>query len=209
MIAPAVAPLGSEQNPVKLALAPASDTPKVLAAILPLTKLLEQETGLRFKLSTPTSHAATVEALGTTNVDVAWLAPLGYLLARERVGVEPLLVAVRDGSTTSMRLPVPLETIANAPPDARQQVRALVRTEPVPNDTIAVRKGVPAAVTAKLRDGLLRVAASPDGARLLHDLYGIDGLSPVTDAAFGSLRTTVTLLGLNLDEALAPRRGGS
>ena len=71
------------------------------------------------------------------------------------------------------------------------------------------RKGVPVAVTAKLRDGLLRVAASPDGARLLHDLYGIDGLSPVTDAAFGSLRTAVSLLALNLDEALAPRRAGS
>src|SRR3954468_15186189 len=72
MVPPAGAPLGSEQNPVKLALSPATDTQKAIAAIEPLTKLLTAETGLRFKLTQPTSNEAVVEAMGTTNVDVGW-----------------------------------------------------------------------------------------------------------------------------------------
>jgi phosphonate transport system substrate-binding protein len=101
MVPPAAAPLGTEQNPVKLALAPTTETPKALAAVEPLTRLLAAETGLRFKLSVPTSREAVIEAIGTNNVDLAWLPPLAYLVARERVGVEPLLTNVRRGSTTT------------------------------------------------------------------------------------------------------------
>jgi phosphonate transport system substrate-binding protein len=101
MVPPAAAPLGTEQNPVKLALAPSTETPKALAAVEPLTRLLAAETGLRFKLSVPTSREAVIEAMGTNNVDLGWLPPLSYLVARDRVGVEPLLANVRRGSTTA------------------------------------------------------------------------------------------------------------
>jgi ABC-type phosphate/phosphonate transport system substrate-binding protein len=212
MVQPTAAPLGSEQNPVKLALAPTSDTPKVLAVGEALARQIGREAGLSVTLSLPTSHPATVEGMSTASVDVAWLAPLGYLLARERVGAEPLLAAVREGSTSSASLaPLPgilaplAMPMAQAPPDIREQLRALVRSRPIPHDVIAVRKGIPPALVLKLRDGLLRVAESPDGAGLLHDLYGIDGLAPVTDADFESLRAAVRLLDLNLDAALAPR----
>lgn len=223
MVQPTAAPLGSEQNPVKLALAPASETPKVLAVGEPLAKLIAKEAGLSVKLSLPTSHAATIEAMGTANVDVAWLAPLGYLLARERVAAEPLLVAVRDGRATTdipapplsgpMLLPSSLAAlatpIAEAEPDVREQLRALAQSRPIPNDVLAVRKEIPPAVAQKLKDGLLRVAASPDGARVLHDLYGIEGLAPVTDADFETLRAVVSLIDLDLNAALAPRAAGA
>ena len=39
--------------------------------------------------------------MSTNNVDVGWLPPLAYLVARERIGVEPLLANVRHGSTTA------------------------------------------------------------------------------------------------------------
>src|SRR5689334_12603784 len=91
MVQPTAAPLGTEQNPVKLALSPATETPKAIAAVEPLTRLLAAETGLHVKLSVPTSREAVVEAMGTNNVDVGWLPPLTYLLAHERVGAEPLL----------------------------------------------------------------------------------------------------------------------
>ena len=102
MVQPTAAPLGTEQNPVKLALAPSTDPQQVIAAGQPLVKLLEAETGLRIKLSVPTSYAATIEAMGTHNVDVGWLAPLAYILAHDRVGAEVLAVNVRGGSTTSV-----------------------------------------------------------------------------------------------------------
>lgn len=95
------APLGSEQNPVKLALAPSTEAQQAIGAGDAFATLLERETGLRVKVSVPTSYAATIEAMGTHNIDVAWLGPLAYVLARERVGADVLVVGVRGGSSVS------------------------------------------------------------------------------------------------------------
>ena len=293
MVQPTSAPLGTEQNPLKLALAPSTEPRKVLAAGEPLMKLLERETGLRIKLSVPTSYAATIEAMGTHNVDVGWLAPQAYVLAHDRVGAEVLLANVKGGSTTSTgqivvradggitsldglrgtrfavadvgsaagyHLPRALllvqgldpdasfaetlvaggddrvalavyqrradggvvvgsraaeasapRALADAsfgplPPDLVEQLRVVARTDPIPNDVVGVRRGVPPELGRKLRDGLLRVAASPAGATALRELYGIDGLGPVTDAELGPLRTAIDLLDLDLDAELAPGR---
>jgi phosphonate transport system substrate-binding protein len=101
MVQPKVAELGSEQNPIKLAFGPSADAPKVLAASQELTRALERETGLRFKLLVPTSQAAAIEGLGTTSIDIAWLSPLAYVQAHQTLGAEPLLTGLRDGSPTS------------------------------------------------------------------------------------------------------------
>jgi phosphonate transport system substrate-binding protein len=101
MVQPRVAPLGSEQNPVKLAFGPSADAPKVLAASQELTRALERETGLRFKLLVPTSYPAAIEGMATTSIDVAWLSPLAYVQARQSVGAEPILTGLREGSPTS------------------------------------------------------------------------------------------------------------
>jgi phosphonate transport system substrate-binding protein len=293
MVQPSLTPLGTEQNPVKLSLAPTTDTRKALAAGEPLVKLLEKETGLRVKLSVPTSYAATIEAMSTHNIDVGWLAPLAYVLAHDRVGAEVLVANVRNGSTTSMgqivvradsgitdldalrgkrfafaddvsvtghHLPVAfllarglnpadhfadtvfvggddrvlmavynrqvdagaivgesgpdaiaMSTLARTsfqplPPDLGEQLRIIARTDSIPNDVVSVRKGVPPEPGQKIRDGLLRVAASPDGAAALRELYGIDSLGPGADADFASLRAAARLLALDLDAELAPRQ---
>lgn len=296
MVQPATAALGTEQNPVKLALAPFTDTRKALMAGEPLVKMLEQETGMRIKLSVPTSYAATIEAMGTHNLDIGWLAPLAYVLAHDRVGADALVANVRGGSTASVgkivvradsgitsleglrgkrfafaddasvagyhlpaallqeqgldpttffaetvfaggddqvllavykhqvdggaivgeRMPgqpggsaVARTTFQPLPPDLAEQVRVIVQTDPIPNDTIAVRKGVSPELAREIRDGLLRIAASPAGASALRELYGIDGLAPVTDADFVPVRAAVRALHLDLDAALVPhRRGG-
>jgi phosphonate transport system substrate-binding protein len=293
MVQPASATLGTEQNPVKLALAPTADTQTVLAAGEPLVRLLEKETGLRVRLSVPTSYAATIEAMGTHNVDVGWLAPLAYVLAHDRVGTDVLLANVRGRSTTSAgqvvvradsgitdiaglrgerfafadddsvtgyHLPRALfaaqgldltahvsetlvvgddaavllaiyqrragggavagerppgqpvgpdgtrTTFQPLPADLGEQLRVVARTDPVPNDVVAVRKGVAPEVGQVIREGLLRVAASSAGAAALRELYGVDGLGPVADADFAPLRAAVRLLNLDLDAELAPRR---
>ena len=296
MVQPASAPLGTEQNPVKLALAPATDPQKVLAAGQPLVRLLEAETGLRIKLSVPTSYAATIEAMGTHNLDVAWLAPLAYVLAHDRVGADVLVANVRGGSTSTIGqivvradsgissleglkgkrfafvdnaslsayhlprallaaqgldasslfaetvfvdgddrvllgvynrqaaggaisgggragLPGALSSVRPVfqplPPDLAEQVRVIARTDPVPNDVVGIRRGIAPEPGQQLRDGLLRVAASPAGAAALRELYGIDGLGPVADADFASLRTAARLLDLDLDAELAPRHASA
>src|SRR4051812_35194204 len=151
MVQPAGAALGTEQSPVKLALAPTTDPQKALAAIEPLTRLLAAETGLRFKLSVPTSHAAAIEAMGTTNVDVAWVGPLGYLAAHERVGAEPLLAGVRNGTAASARrIMVRADGGAilgeRVPPEVADQITVVGQVVSIPNDTLCVRKGIPPAL---------------------------------------------------------------
>jgi phosphonate transport system substrate-binding protein len=293
MVQPAPRPLGTEQNPVKLALAPTTDTPRAFSAGKRLSDLLERETGLHFSVSVPTSYAATLEAMATHNLDLSWLSPQAYLLAHERTGTEALAVQVRDGSTTSTGQIVVradsgitsleglrgtrfafsddrslvgyhatralllakgldpsehfIETafvdgddrVALAvygrqvdggaiagdiavrpsgaaggqrtvfqplPPDLGEQLRAIGRTDPVPNDVVGIRKGVTREIGTKIREGLLRVAASPPGAATLQELYGVEGLAPATDADFAAIRAMVALLDLDLDAELPPRR---
>jgi phosphonate transport system substrate-binding protein len=293
MVQPIPRPLGTEQNPVKLALAPTTDTPRAFSAGKRLSDLLERETGLRFKVSVPTSYAATLEGIGTHNLDLGWLSPQAYLLAHERAGTEALAVQIRGGSTTSTGQIVvradsgitsleglrgtrfafsddhslvgyhatralllasgldPSESFTETafvngddrvalavygrqaaggaivgnvaaepfgaadgqrtvfqplPPDLGEQLRAIARTDPVPNDVVGIRKDVTREISAKIRDGLLRVAASPAGAASLQELYGIEGLAPATDADFEAVRAMATLLDLDLNAELAPRR---
>jgi ABC-type phosphate/phosphonate transport system substrate-binding protein len=212
MVQPTSAPLGTEQNPVKLALAPGTGPPRVLAGGQPLLELLEAETGLRVKLSVPTSYAATIEAMGTHNLDVGWLSPLAYVLAHDRVGTEVLAANVKGGSTTSVgQVVVRAQREGAAPegtvtPDVAKQREVLARMDPIPNDVVGIRRGVPPEVGRKLRDGLLRVAASPAGASALRELYGIEGLGPATDAEFEPLRAVVQALNLDLDAEVAAAR---
>jgi phosphonate transport system substrate-binding protein len=290
MVQPRPAALGTEQNPVKLALSASIEPQRMVTAGEPLARQLERATGLKIKLSVPTSHAAAIEAMGTHNLDVGWLAPFAYVLAHDRLGAEPLLASIRDGSPTVtgqiiVRADSGITTLeglrrkriafvespsvtgnllprawllaggidpANAfehvtflgspeqvvlavyrrevdagatfgergpgtaddarlrvratVPDVLEQVRVLSRTDPIPTDTITLREGIPPELARQLRDGLLQVAASPDGAEALRALDGIDGLTLVTDADFQPVREAAQRLGLDLDaEATASR----
>src|SRR5829696_6181865 len=102
MLQSSAAPLGSERNPIKLAFGPSADTAKVLANSQELTRLLERETGLRFKLLVPTSFPAAIEGMATSSVDLAWLSPMAYVHAHQTVGAEPVLTGLREGSPTSL-----------------------------------------------------------------------------------------------------------
>jgi phosphonate transport system substrate-binding protein len=101
MVQASPAKLGTEQNPVKLALLAAIEPQRALVVGESLARHVEAASGLRIKLTAPTSDAAVIEGMSTHNVDVGWLAPLAYVQARERVGAEPLLASVRAGSATS------------------------------------------------------------------------------------------------------------
>lgn len=94
--APQKGPLGSESNPLRMALVPSLETGHITASADTMTRELEKRTGLKIKVSVPTSYAAVIEAMGGGRVDVAWFGPLSYVLAHDKVGAEPLLIAERD-----------------------------------------------------------------------------------------------------------------
>jgi phosphonate transport system substrate-binding protein len=83
-----------------MAFVPSSDSQRVLASGEPLAALLKDATGLNFRVSVPTSYTAVIEAMGAGQIDVGWLAPFAYALARDRHGTNVQLASIRMGSKT-------------------------------------------------------------------------------------------------------------
>jgi phosphonate transport system substrate-binding protein len=83
-----------------MAFVPSADSTKVLASGEPLARLLTEATNLNFKVSVPTSYTTVIEAMGSNQVDVGWLAPFAYVLAHDKNGSQVLLASVRQGSKT-------------------------------------------------------------------------------------------------------------
>ena len=92
--------LGSAENPIKMAFEPSSNSTKIIASGQPLGDLLSQVTGYKFDVSVPTSYAAVIEAMGSSNVDVAWLAPFSYALANQKYGAQVILGTIRKNQVT-------------------------------------------------------------------------------------------------------------
>jgi len=90
-------------------------------------------------------------------------------------------------------------------PDVMDKVKVIGVTDPIPNDTVSVRAGLPAEVVQQIRDGLLAVAQTDQGKQYLKDLYNINGLATAEDSEYDTVRTAASALGLNLEQELAPR----
>jgi phosphonate transport system substrate-binding protein len=288
---PSIGPndLGSPNNPIKMAFVPSSDSQKVLGSGEPLARMLSDVTGMAVTASVPTSYAAVIEAMGAERIDVGWLAPFAYVLARDTFQSEVILASVRGGSKTytgqiivhadsgitsleglrgkkfafvdpssasGFLYPNALlasrgidfktafsetlfagghdkvviavynkqvdggatfgdsvegtvtdarTTVRSTIPDVTEKVKPIAKTDPIPNDTVSVRKGLRPEIVAAIRDGLLAVAQTPDGRQTLNSLYRIDGLAPSVDSEYESVRRAAQVLGLNLEQELAPR----
>jgi phosphonate transport system substrate-binding protein len=83
-----------------MAFVPSADSQKVLASGEPLASLLKDATNLTFKVSVPTSYTTVIEAMGSNQVDVGWLAPFAYVLAHDKNGAQVMLASLRQGSKT-------------------------------------------------------------------------------------------------------------
>jgi len=59
-----------------------------------------------------------------------------------------------------------------------------------------------------ITDGLLYVQTTPDGKKVLTDLYQIDGLAPGDDADYNVLRQAAKVLNLDLEQQIAPPKPG-
>lgn len=92
--------LGSAGRPIVLAFAPSAESGKILLSGDAIASALSQSTGLKFKAIVPTSYAAVVEAMCAGQVDIAFLPPLSYVLAKDKGCAQLGLVSVRNGSPT-------------------------------------------------------------------------------------------------------------
>jgi phosphonate transport system substrate-binding protein len=279
-------PLGSAGNPIRMAVVPSLESQKLVISGKALAQLLEKRTGYHYEVSVPTSYAAVIAALGSGKVDMAWLAPLSYVVAHDRYGAKVLLISIRSHSKTyegfilvrsdsginsladlkgkKFAYVDPLSTSGCVYPkllllkhnynperffsqvvyagghdtvvmdvyknkvdggaiyggpvsDAREKVKGIykdvlsktkviAKTDPIPNDVIAVRKDLPYAVAGRIRSGLLAVAKSDEGRQAVLALYGIDSLAPTDDSQFDSVRQAAKAVGINIEQELMKKK---
>jgi phosphonate transport system substrate-binding protein len=90
-------------------------------------------------------------------------------------------------------------------PDVMQQTKIIGQTDPIPNDNVSVRKDLPADAKKKLKTALLKISKTDQGRRILEE-YDIDGLEPVQDSDYDTLRKAAQALGINLENAVKPKK---
>src|SRR5215213_5635607 len=86
--------LGSPDAPIRMAIVPFIESGRLVKGMQLLSDELKKETGLTFTGDVPTSYAAVVEAMCADRVDVGWVSPLAYILAREKCGADMSLVSI-------------------------------------------------------------------------------------------------------------------
>lgn len=91
--------LGTADRPIIMAFVPSQDTARVTASGRAIAAALKTATGLEWDVTVPTSYSATIEAMCAGQVDVAWLAPLSFALAKQRNCADVMLSSLRKDET--------------------------------------------------------------------------------------------------------------
>src|SRR5436190_1158711 len=100
--APAAGALGSTDNPIVITFVPSGDTGKITKAGTAIADCLSQMTGLTFKMEVGTTFAASIEAMGAEKAQVSFMNTFSVLLAEQKYGVIPALVAIRNYNTNDI-----------------------------------------------------------------------------------------------------------
>lgn len=95
---PAPVEIGTEENPIIMALAPSATTQELIASGDAIAAQLSEMTGYVIKATVPTSYGALVEAMGSGNAHVGWLPPFAYMIAAQKGYATVGLATIRRGS---------------------------------------------------------------------------------------------------------------
>jgi phosphonate transport system substrate-binding protein len=100
-------------------------------------------------------------------------------------------------------------TVQKSLPDVMQKVKVVWKSDPIPNDTVSFRRGLPADVVDRVTSALLRFSETPAGLDTLKSLYEIEALVdyhllvtkykvavPNLDAFFNPVRDVIRYVGV-------------
>ena len=93
---PGVAPLGTETNPIVMAIRPGA-TPEAAESAARLAGELSRLVGVVVVARETKSYNAIVDGLGAGEIHMAWLPPLAYLLAHDNGDADVALAIVTEG----------------------------------------------------------------------------------------------------------------
>ena len=87
----AVGPMGSAwagEKPIRFGLIPSEDAEKLLKDSAPFVAALEKALGMEVKPYVAMDYSAVIEALKSNKLEIAFLGPASYVLAKDKVGAE-------------------------------------------------------------------------------------------------------------------------
>jgi phosphonate transport system substrate-binding protein len=91
-------------------------------------------------------------------------------------------------------------------PDVKEKLIPVAFTAPIPNDTVSVRKGLPADFVAQFKAAMLKYAGTDDGKKVLKDLYTIDGFVDGNDKDYDVVRNMAKDMGVDIKASLSPKK---
>src|SRR6266568_3611387 len=94
--------IGSFDRPVVFAFTPSQDVARITASGNAMASALATATGLRWKVSIPTSYAAQIEAMCSGQADIAAIAPLQMTLLLDKDCGTPIVAALRKDDTGAL-----------------------------------------------------------------------------------------------------------
>lgn len=254
---------------------PSQNADTLEAKAKPLEKLLGDKLGIPVKVSVSTDYNTIIEAMASKKVDVGFLPPTAYVLAKEKGAAQVILQAQRFGVNDETGAPTeqladsyksmiivkkdspiqsiedlkgkkiayqnvtssagyvwpaallmdrgidPLKdvqpvtvkghdqgviavlngdvdaaaifqdarnTVSKDYPNVFKDTRVLAFTEPIPNDTIAVRSDMNADWTAKIKQAFIDIGKDTEGHQIIKEIYTHEGYVASDDSKFDIVR---------------------
>ncbi|MBI4758856.1 MAG: phosphate/phosphite/phosphonate ABC transporter substrate-binding protein [Chloroflexi bacterium] len=85
-------------------------------------------------------------------------------------------------------------TLEKTLPDIMAKTKVIAYTDWIPNDNVAVRKGLPKEVKDKLTEALVKVVSSPEGKKALKEAIGTEGFALARDSDYDPIRQAARVL---------------
>ncbi|MBC7465590.1 MAG: phosphate/phosphite/phosphonate ABC transporter substrate-binding protein [Bdellovibrio sp.] len=85
-------------------------------------------------------------------------------------------------------------------PDVFEKIKILKLTGPIPNDPIIFRKDIPEEIKTKLTAALIKYIKSPDGSKVLHNMYHITDFKDAKDSDYDKVRGYLKDIGRTAQE---------
>ncbi|MDE3089893.1 MAG: phosphate/phosphite/phosphonate ABC transporter substrate-binding protein [Chloroflexota bacterium] len=94
--------LGSADKPIVITFVPSGDVPTITKSGEETAACLKQITGLTYQINVQTSYAGAIEAMGGGKAQFSFLATVSAILARQKYGVDPVLISSRAYQTVDL-----------------------------------------------------------------------------------------------------------
>ena len=91
-------------------------------------------------------------------------------------------------------------TLAAANPDILTKTKVIQKAGPIPNDGVALRKGMPDDLGKQVTSALIDYAKSDDGKKTLYALYQWDGLQSVDAKFYDPMSEAAKLAGVDVEK---------